>query len=358
MILDKSRIALHKINAVLNKNEKLVKAIRTDAFVVLPQDKAKATALLEEAGYLKNCRKGKEPMYFKHIGTLKYGTDATKKFTQPLKLNETKCVYISEVPTQNMVKIDESLTMEVDNAERWAEVDKVMKSGRPLHLEALVPGAGKTYMIEEWIKRTGQVETALMVCPWNALCSDLRKRGFNAMTLHELCGKVGNGEEAEGKKNAYDLTGITHVHFDEICLYEPSKYNWIAKWINKNEDLKITRSATGDAMQLAAIGCEFHGDRVNWYRQAIAQLFGDVIMLEISKRIDDPAQRALMTQMCKELAEEKKNIKTILKDAGIRFMPFAELKVKDMEHPHITALQRTSCRVDNLALSLNKLKTT
>jgi len=256
------------------------------------------------------------------------------------------------------VKIDENLTMEVDNAERWAEVDKVMKSGRPLHLEALVPGAGKTYLIEEWIRRNGHIENALMVCPWNALCSDLKKRGFNAITLHELCGKAFMENNVEVKKSTYDLTGITHVHFDEICLHEPCKYNWIAKWISKNSELKITRTATGDATQLAAIGCEFHGERLRWYKQAIAQLFGDVIMLEISKRIKDPKQRLLMKLMCQELAAEKKDIKTILKDAGLKFMKFEDLTKKDMKFPHTTALQRTSCRVDNLALSLNGMNTT
>jgi hypothetical protein len=358
IILDKSRIALHKINAALNKDGNIVKAIRTDAFFVSPQDKDKATTLLEEAGYFKGCRKGKEPMYFKHIGTLKYGTDATKKFTQPLKLNETQCVHVGAVPTQKVIKINEALTMEVDNVGRWNEVDQMMQSKRPIHLEATTPGCGKTFMIEEWIKRTGQIETSLMVCPWNALCSDLRKRGFNAITLHELCGKIGNGDDVEVKKNAYDLTGITHVHFDEICLHEPSKYNWIAKWIKTNEALNITRSATGDAMQLGAIGCDFHGARATWYKQAIAQVFGDVITLEIPKRVADPIHRSLMSQMCKELAEEKKPIKAILKDAGLKFMKFEDLTAADMDYAHITTLQTTGCKVDSKALSLKKVKTT
>ena len=195
---------------------------------------------------------------FERICSPKFGSKAIKTFTQPLKLNECVDLYIGVAPTQKIVKINETLTMEEDNAERWSEVDNMMKSVYPIHLQANTPGSGKTYMIEEWIKRTKQVETTLMVCPWNALCSDMRKRNFNAITLHELCGKIGNGKEGEteGKKNAYCMDGITHVHFDEICLYEPSKFNWIEKWINqqKRDDRKMTRSSTGDPNQLAAIG--------------------------------------------------------------------------------------------------------
>ena len=41
----------------------------------------------------------------------------------------------------------------------------------PLAIEAAVPGAGKTYLVKKWIDRTNQTNTALIVCPWNALVS-------------------------------------------------------------------------------------------------------------------------------------------------------------------------------------------
>jgi hypothetical protein len=65
-----------------------------------------------------------------------------------------------------------------------------------------------------------------------------------------------------------------------------------------------------------------------------------------------------MSAMCKELANEKKPIKTILRDAQLKFMKFEDLTVEDMEHPHITAMRATSCKVDNLALALKKINTT
>lgn len=356
IILDKSRIALHKIYSVIKP---LVKAIRTDAFFVHPDDKKKATDLLVKAKIL-NSLHGKT--MFQRIGSLKHGTEATKTFTQPLKLYETEKYVPMAAPTQKEIKIDEEKTM-INNPDRWTEVDALMQDKPSIHMQATTPGSGKSYLLEEWIKRTKQVESALIVCPWNALCSDMRKKGFNAITLHELCGKIGNGDSEkaeEGKKNPYKMEGITHVHFDEICLYTPSQFNWISNWLKQQKDAKriITRSSTGDPKQLAAIGCNFHYDSVEWYQQAISQLFPRVVTLKIPKRVADPKQRALMAEMCKELADETKPIETILKEAKLKFVKFDDLTASDMDSPHITAMRATSCKVDNLALSLKKIKTT
>ena len=40
-------------------------------------------------------------------------------------------------------------------------------------LEAAVPGAGKTYLVKSWLDRTGQKDTAIICCPWNALVTQL-----------------------------------------------------------------------------------------------------------------------------------------------------------------------------------------
>ena len=41
-------------------------------------------------------------------------------------------------------------------------------------IEAAVPGAGKTSLIKAWLERTGQKETGVTVCPWDALVTHQR----------------------------------------------------------------------------------------------------------------------------------------------------------------------------------------
>jgi hypothetical protein len=237
IILDKSRIRLHKINAVLGD---LVQAIRTDAFFVNPVDAKEATHKLMQAGMLtKDTRVG-----YDKIGHLKFGMKSNKKFGQPLVKTKyanygskiipmVKSEHCVNQPVQKIMTINEAKTMDDLDTNRWSEVDELMKKG-PLHIGAKCPGAGKTYLVEEWVKRTGQKDTALFVCPWNPLCADLRKRGFNAITLHALCGKVPTKEnETEVFKKPHDITGITHIHFDEICLYSPSHFEWIQEFLLK-----------------------------------------------------------------------------------------------------------------------------
>ena len=64
----------------------------------------------------------------------------------------------------------------------------------PILIEALVPGAGKTYLAKRWIERTDQKETSIIVCPWNALVTDCIKDGFISITLHELVCKIAKHE--------------------------------------------------------------------------------------------------------------------------------------------------------------------
>jgi hypothetical protein len=82
--------------------------------------------------------------------------------------------------------------MNINDPNRWEETDKILDDAEEsgVHIDALVPGAGKTYLIEQYCERKYGKDKALFVTPFNALASDIRKRGFKAITLHNLCGKV------------------------------------------------------------------------------------------------------------------------------------------------------------------------
>ena len=96
-------------------------------------------------------------------------------------------------------------------------------------IEAVVPGAGKTYLIKAWLTRTGQKATNVIVCPWNALVTQLVREEFRSITLHELVGRMAvETEEGRDCKKAYNLEGVTHIHFEEAYLYPVHQVGWMA----------------------------------------------------------------------------------------------------------------------------------
>ena len=70
------------------------------------------------------------------------------------------------------------------------------------------------------------------------------------MTLHELLGRLAAGwhwklRMADGDlKKAYNLEGVTHVHFEETYLYPVHQVGWMADFILRQPS--ITFSMTGD----------------------------------------------------------------------------------------------------------------
>ena len=132
----------------------------------------------------------------------------------------------SEAPTAAGDSIDELL------ADIAGATGRQRRSA--IALEALVPGAGKTYLAKLWLERTGQKATALILCPWNALVTQLVKEGFRAITLHELCGRLAvETEDGRELKKAYSLDGVTHIHFEEAYLYPVHQVGWMADFTSR-----------------------------------------------------------------------------------------------------------------------------
>ncbi len=215
----------------------------------------------------------------------------------------------------------------------------------PLAIEAVVPGAGKTFLVKSWIDRTNQRDTALIVCPWNALVSACRSEGYRALTLHELCGKIIAETEGEHEvKRAYDVTGVTHVHFEEAYLYTVREVEWLATFMRKHPT--ITYTLAGDPGQLAPVHQELRVDSDGWYEAAFASLFPRRLCLQISKRVEDPADRVRMRRLCDELAEGILPVTTILDNAGLERRAFHDMTDADAGFPHIAATRSTMARVD------------
>ena len=221
----------------------------------------------------------------------------------------------------------------------------------PIALEAAVPGAGKTYLVLSWLERTGQKETAVIVCPWNALVTKLVRDGWRAVTLHELVGRLAvETEDGVSFKKAYNLDGVTHVHFEEVYLYPVHQMGWIRSFLLGHPAL--TYSEAGDPGQNAPVHQSLSVDSDAWYEMALATMFPRRICLRVSKRVADPGDRARMMSLCEELRAEARPVADILRAAGLPTVRFDALTEADARYPHVAAMRSTVSRVDYWAHEL------
>ena len=216
----------------------------------------------------------------------------------------------------------------------------------PILIRALVPGAGKTYLTKKWLERTGQTETSIIVCPWNALVADCIKNGFTSITLHELVGRIAKAEFTSEKveKKPYKIDGVTHIHFEEIDLYGERELSWIRKFMLKHTN--ISYSAAGDPGQLEPIGQQLAVNSDEWYGMALAQMFPRQLTLQVSKRCAGE-DRERMHKLCDGLRDKSRDVVATLQAAGLREVNFKDLTDEDAAYPHIAATRATASRVDH-----------
>ena len=165
--------------------------VKTDAVFVRAEHGERATAALRSAGF----KFAAGLTGWDVVGTLKQLPKALPEM-KPAPLDESPAALLRPVPVPVCERIylrDEEATARGD----WSEVDALMptreavgnsiedvladinaafeEAAAPgitkrqrrtaIALEAIVPGAGKTFLIKVWLDRTGQKATGLIVCP-------------------------------------------------------------------------------------------------------------------------------------------------------------------------------------------------
>ena len=109
-------------------------------------------------------------------------------------------------------------------------------------------------------------------------------------------------EEGRDHKKAYNLDGVTHIHFEEAYLYPVHQVGWMASFIKSHPNISV--SMAGDPGQLAPVRQDLCVDSDVWYEQAFAKMFPRRICLRVSKRVADEADRARMLRLCDDLRAE------------------------------------------------------
>jgi hypothetical protein len=162
----------------------------------------------------------------------------------------------------------------------------------------------------------------------------------------KLVVEVPSGTE-NNKKKPYDISGLTHIHFEEVYLYTVSQLGWIKQFMTLNSNLKF--SMCGDFGQLLPINQNLSEtiDPDEYYEMVFASMFPVRLTLTTSKRVKDPQERKKMLHLCNELREEKRPVFDILKDYKFIRVDFKDLTKEDASYPHISALRQTMFKVDN-----------
>jgi hypothetical protein len=250
IILDKMRIKLHSIVSSIHE---YAISVRTDAVYIKKEHEEIVTQKLIDAGFCfsSGLKSKSSKSRFDNIGSLRktnkplpdisYYKDMCDDYPLVYPIENTRC--------ERVMLEQEDKLMSGD----WSEFDHFFSKrcfSSSIAIEGRVPGAGKTHSVLSYIERY-EIK-AVIICPFNALCSDLVKKGFKSITLHELIGKlIVEVPTNESNKKPYDISGLTHIHFEEVYLYTVNQLGWIKQFMNSNSNLKF--SMCGDFGQLLPI---------------------------------------------------------------------------------------------------------
>jgi hypothetical protein len=159
-------------------------------------------------------------------------------------------------------------------------------------------------------------------------------------------------------KKAFNVEGITHIHFDEIYLCTVRQLAWIGQFMRKHKDT-ITFTMAGDPGQnlppgqtlIDPSGAFFDA----YYEKILAQLFPRRLTLRVSKRCKTEEERHFMRALCDALADETISVYETLQQFKLTQVEFLELTESDAEvgasglPRHVAALRSTMDKVDHWA---------
>ena len=178
---------------------------------------------------------------------------------------------------------------------------------------ASIPGAGKTYSLLKYFQPLG--DKALVVTPYNALACDLMSckegcaggdacvcvKAHTAITFHRLIGARAHGEEEDEEEEEeetngrapkeHDISGVTHILFDEVFCFNPLQLAQLQKFMDDNalmpDGTPRKFFAAGDKNQNAPIyaSCLNRLEMKAYYSRAVAMLFPNHLTLKVCKRV-------------------------------------------------------------------------
>ena len=340
MVYDAAHKNLLNLKAQLESYDIEVYKCNTDSLHI-ENNKTKIEAFVKDHKELFNFKNKDD---YDAIGKLKVSIVALTE-TSPIRSSDIENIFES-LPKTTRTKNDIEL---IDEFNRDEISDKI-KVFDNLILKADVAGAGKTSGIIHHIIKEG--ERALVITPYNALCSELndsfKESGCNieSITLNKLIGIAVKEGGDESKMTPFSIEGVTRIVFDEIYLYETSRLSRIKDYMLRHPDIKF--NATGDEFQLSPVGESLSiKDTKKYYNSIILSLFPNCITLHENKRCKSVEDREIMKALSFEVRTmtSKKEFIPICKKYGINMIT----------NPHDISTTRNVCAENNTCSWVNNL---
>ena len=211
-----------------------------------------------------------------------------------------------------------------------------------IFVKGILPGVGKTSACKIY-------ENPLFVSPYNKLCQDLRKSGYNAITLNRLLGQ-GIDEHMNFKK--YDTSSYHCIVFDEMLLYNPHQLYSIQMYMEQNNDKRYLCTGDIDQRKPFNFGCNNVDNQNEYQLFCVSQMFPDQITLKINKRLKHDKDKVRLIKLKEDILNITKNPIEIFKKHGIKIVN----KMKDVDTTNNICLFNFRCDQVNKHVSKNIIK--
>ena len=179
----------------------------------------------------------------------------------------------NELPHIEKVEVNE---YEVKDEYDTNELINLMRD-KNIFVKGSLPGVGKTTAC----KNNKEV---LFISPYNKLCQQLRKDGYDSITLNKLLA-IGIDDDKCIKMKKYDISQYKTLVFDEVLLYNPKQLYLIKMFMDNNNDKRFHCTGDIDQRKPFTFDCNNVKDENEYQMSCLNQMFPDQITLKINKRL-------------------------------------------------------------------------
>lgn len=204
-------------------------------------------------------------------------------------------------------------------------------------------------------------ENVLFISPFNKQCIELKKEGYDSVTINKFFGK---GICDLNISKMYDWSNKLLLVFDEILLNNIYFLNYIYDFIKENEH-KIKIICNGDINQLRPINFGINNikDECKYRLKCIQMMFNNYINLTEIKRLHKESDKIIMKNIKNDIFKgvgiyticKKYNIKTIHKyddvttERNISFFNYRSNMINKLIHHKVSkTIDKIKFRIDDI----------
>ena len=246
----------------------------------------------------------------------------------------------NELPLIEKVKVNE---YEVKDEYDTNELINLMRD-KNIFVKGSLPGVGKTTAC----KNNKEV---LFISPYNKLCQQLRKDGYDSMTLNKLLA-IGIDDDKCIKMKKYNISQYKTLVFDEVLLYNPKQLYLIKMFMDNNNDKRFHCTGDIDQRKPFTFDCNNVKDENEYQMSCLNEMFPDQITLKINKRLKHQSDKKTLMSLKREIFDLSKNPIEVLKNHGIKIIN----KLKSVKTTKNICLFNFRCNQINNYVSKNIIK--